>query len=487
MSVEKLQLLHEDYIRLTERFKALWTFHQFLRGILKTFFSQYPEQPADFNGLYEEVKAVGSDINVGAPEVLARRIRDLDARLDTVAAQLRETDRGISPSFVRRFFEKIRPQDEKIAFYLLRYYFSQPEVDADVIDKVDFLATVAATGRPEPDATASRPRAAVKKLFESVTTASVWPRIETGMTPAIVRAFDELASDVTQAREFEQLVTERLLNNARTMKRRVASGLADPEILTAVAWCNLTTRSVFHRLYEKEERRLEEASGRIADLERELTRGGEEVEPLPEFRKFRESRGRFERQSVERNVRAQHILELKLAIGDVLDKFDISGLEAQDIDEALELVEEVDAGAEDESFWGPCIDDLLETARGGAQEQDATAFDDWERAAARRAIDYGAPPTEAERFLLKAAALRARAEKHAGQLARAASPGPDLLRQARAALARCEPIDEALESMATQARGARQARSWNRARHRLRTAASALWLELDRQEESDRL
>ena len=36
MSVEKLQLLHEDYIRLTERFKALWTFHQFLRGIAKT-------------------------------------------------------------------------------------------------------------------------------------------------------------------------------------------------------------------------------------------------------------------------------------------------------------------------------------------------------------------------------------------------------------------------------------------------------------------
>ena len=37
MSVEKLQLLHDDYIRLTERFKALWTFHQFLRGICKTF------------------------------------------------------------------------------------------------------------------------------------------------------------------------------------------------------------------------------------------------------------------------------------------------------------------------------------------------------------------------------------------------------------------------------------------------------------------
>src|ERR1700674_3236781 len=47
------------------------------------------------------------------------------------------------------------------------------------------------------------------------------------------------------------------------MKRRVSHGLSHPEILTAVAWCNLTTRSVFHRLYEKEERRLDDMTGRI--------------------------------------------------------------------------------------------------------------------------------------------------------------------------------------------------------------------------------
>lgn len=480
MSVEKLQLLHEDYIRLTERFKALWTFHQFLRGIWKTFFSQSPDHAADFNGLYDEVKAVGSDINVTAPDVLARRILDLFGRLDTVAGQLREMDRQVSPSYVRRFFEKIRPQDEKIAFYLLRYYFSQPEVDADVIDKVDFLATVAATGRPEPDASASRPRSAVRKLFESVTASSVWPRIESGMTPAIVRAFDELASDVTRAREFEQLLTERLLNNARTMKRRVATGLADPEILTAVAWCNLTTRSVFHRLYEKEERRLEEASGRIADLERELTRGGEDVEPPAEFRKFRESRVRFERQTVEHNIRAQHILELKLAIGDVLDKFDISGLEAEDIDEALELVEEVDASSEDEAFWGPALGNVLDAAKQDRDAGGGLALDPWEKDAALQTLEDGAPAGEPERMLLRAAALRARAEEYAGILRRAGSPDEDLLRAARTTLARCEPFEVVLDQVASQARGSQESRAWNRARQRLRAASAALWLELDR-------
>jgi hypothetical protein len=386
---------------------------------------------------------------------------------------------------VRRFFDKIRPQDEKIAFYLLRFYFSQPDVDEDLIDKVDFLATVAATGRPEPDATASRPRSAIRQLFESVTAASVWPRIETGMTPAIVRAFDELASDVTQAREFEQLLSERLLNNARTMKRRVATGLADPDILTAVAWCNLTTRSVFHRLYEKEERRMDEATGRIADLERELTRGGDDVTPPQEFRRFRESRVRFDRLAMERNLRAQQIMELKLAIGDVLDKFDISGLEAEDIDEALELVEEVDASSEDESFWGPCLDRILvpvERAAGSSGPGLAPLkLETWELSAARLTVGSGEPPTKADRALLRAAALRFRAEEQVDELRREGQgPAVDLIRAARATLARCEVIEEELEQMAAESRGFDEARSWNRTRHRLMAASSALWLEVDR-------
>jgi hypothetical protein len=491
MSVEKLQLLHEDYIRLTERFKALWTFHQFLRGIGKTFSPDAPEPSAAFNGLYEEVRAAGAELSSSPPEAVARRLQELFARLDTVAQELRDTDRGISPSLVRRFFDKIRPQDEKIAFYLLRFYFAQPDVDEDVIDKVDFLATVAATGRPEPDATATRPRAAIRQLFESVTASSVWPRMEAGMTPAVVRAFDELASDVTQAREFEQLLTERLLNNARTMKRRVATGLADPDILTAVAWCNLTTRSVFHRLYEKEERRLDEATGRIADLERELLRGGEEGAPL-EFRRFRESRVRFDRLAMERNLRAQHILELKLAIGDVLDKFDISGLEAEDIDEALELVEEVDASSEDEGFWKPCLERVLEPvaraaeAGGGAGSGGtglaALKLETRELAAARRALESGDPPSDEDRTLLRAAALRVRAEDQAAELRRweaGRAPG-DLVRAVRGTLARCDAIEATLEHLALESAGFEEARAIGRTRHRLRLAASALWLESDR-------
>ncbi len=100
MSVERIQLLHEDYIRLTERFKALWTFHQFLRGIYKTFFSTEPGYSLDFNALYDEVRAIAAQINTGSPETVEPLIRNLYSRLDAVSAQMRDVDRKISPSFL---------------------------------------------------------------------------------------------------------------------------------------------------------------------------------------------------------------------------------------------------------------------------------------------------------------------------------------------------------------------------------------------------
>jgi len=497
MSVEKIQLLHEDYIRLTERFKALWTFHQFLRGVYKTFFSSELGCNLDFNQLYEDIRAVAARINTSQPEAVSPDLREISDRLEETARELREVDRMVSPSLVRRFFEKVRPQDEKIAFHLLRFYFSQSDVDEDVIDKVDFLATVAATGQSGAETSAARPRPAIRKFFESATATSVWPRLENEVTPAIVRAFDELALDMNRAREFEDLVSERLLNNVRTMKRRVASGLAHPDILTAVACCNLTTRSVFHRLYEREERRLDEATGRITDLERELTRGGDET-ASEEFRRFRESRIRFDRQATEKNLRAQHVQELKQAIDEVLKKFDISGLEAEDIDEALELVEEVEGDVPDLPFWQPLLErtlsavELYDDGTGPLRTNLAglahLKLEPWELLAARKTVAGGGePPSERERTLLRAVALRLKAEGETEAL-KAAETGEaseELLREARATLARTPQIDAKLTAViedSQDASSAREGRSWTRTRFRLLRATADLWLTLDQAE-----
>lgn len=493
MSVERIQLLHEDYIRLTERFKALWTFHQFLRGVQKTFFASEPSYALDFAKLYDDVRGVAGAIDTTSPEKVAPRIRELSERLDAFSTKLRDADRHISPSYVRRFFEKVQPQDEKIAFHLLRFYFSQPDVDEDVVDKVDFLATVVASG--EKTAEGNRLRPDVRKFFESATATSVWPRLDSAAAPTIVRAFEELAADMTRAQQFEDLVTARLLNNVRTLKRRVASGLSNPDVLAAVASCNLRTRSVFHRLYEREEQRLEEATDRIADLEKELTRGGLEGPTAEEFRKFHESRQRYERQSRESNVKALQVVELKEAIGEVLGRFELAGLAAEDIDDVLDLVEEVEAEASDDAFWKPYLDRVLGSVElyddgAGALRTEISGLENlrlesWELKAARRAVAAGGEaPTERERTLLKAVALRLKAEEETETLRAGApaAPSAQTLRAARATLGRAHALDAALSSVIDEAEAvssSEEIRSWTRTRFRLLRATSELWLMQD--------
>ena len=495
MSVERIQLLHEDYIRLTERFKALWTFHQFLRGVQKTFFAAEPRYALDFGKLYDDVRATAGAIDTTSPEKVAPRIRELAGRLDEFGRKLREADRNISPSYVRRFFEKVQPQDEKIAFHLLRFYFSQPDMDEDVIDKVDFLATVVAAGPASSDVDGPRPRPDAQKFFEAATVASVWPRLDLTSAPSIVRAFDDLAAEMTRAQEFEDLVTERLLNNVRTLKRRVAGGIANPEVLAAAARCNLRTRSVFHRLYAREERRLEEATGRIGDLEKELARGGLEAPSADEFRKFRESRSRFDRQSQEGNVKALHVVELKEAIGEVLGRFELAGLAADDIDEVLELVEEVESEATDDAFWRPYLERVLGAVelyddgtgplRTGIAGLENLRLEPWELKAARRTVAAGGEaPTDRDRTLLRAVALRLKAEEETEALRASAgmTPSAETLRSARATLGRVPMLDAALSAVIDESEAVSSSediRCWTRTRFRLLRATADLWLMQD--------
>jgi hypothetical protein len=494
MSVERIQLLHEDYIRLTERFKALWTFHQFLRGVQKTFFATEPGYSLDFGKLYDDVRAVSSAIDTTSPEKVAPRMRELSERLDAFSKTLRDADRHISPSYVRRFFEKVQPQDEKIAFHLLRFYFAQPDVDDDVVDKVDFLATVLAAGQNTGDGPGrSRPEA--RKYFESASSACVWPRLDATSVPTIARAFEELAADMTRAQEFEDLVTARLLQNVRHLKRRVSSGLANPEVLAAVTACNLRTRSVFHRLYEREEQRLVEATDRIGDLEKELTRGGLESPAADEFRRFHERRSRFERQTQENNVKALQVVELKEAIGEVLGRFELAGLAAEDIDGVLEMVEEVESDVDDDAFWKPHIDSVLAAVElrddgTGPLRTDLPGLENlrlepWELKAARRAVaSGGVPRSERDRTLLKAVALRLKAEEETQMLRAAApsAPAPENLRAARATLGRANALDAALTAIVDEAEAissSEEIRAFTRTRFRLLRATSDLWLMQD--------
>jgi len=77
MSADPSRHFERDYIRLTERFKALSTFSQFLQGIHRAFLPGSAKPAPDLGPLYEEVKALPDRIREDPPESVRERIRDI--------------------------------------------------------------------------------------------------------------------------------------------------------------------------------------------------------------------------------------------------------------------------------------------------------------------------------------------------------------------------------------------------------------------------
>lgn len=486
MLAEQSQPFERDYIRLTERFKALSTFGQFLQGIHRAFLPVLGGHSQELGSLYEEVKALSGRLDEKPPERVAERIRALDAKMDAAARELRTEEMSLSPSLTRRYFERVRPADERIPFYLLRFYMSQSEVDENMLDKVDYLATVAAAGSPDPVAPVARSREEVRALFDRLLGGATPSPVDDEVAPEIAQAFDELGSRIGATTEFADLAGQGLLEELRTLKQRAARGLAHSEILTAVVSCNLTARSVFRRLYEKEEEALREASDRITELESRA--GPMELEVEAAVRRFRESRSAMDSQAAEGTIRWRQLLDLQHSASAALEAL-VRG-EPEPREQMGDVAEEKEPVREAEDpFWGPCFRRFLASVEDSQGENskapDELDLETWERDAAMRWIASD-PLSRSEKAVFSAAALRAKAESETGAArgCRGSEVTPDLLAEARATLSHVSEIDQTfgeLVGAASAFSGARDdARHSMRTRLRLLHAASALWLELDR-------
>jgi hypothetical protein len=475
-----------DYIRRAERFKALSTFDQFLAGMHRAFVPVQGGHGVDLDPLYDEFKRLSGPAGSGAP-ASEEALAVLDAKLDAAAAQLRASEMALSPSLTRRYFEKVRPSDERIPFYLLRFYLSLPEADEDLLDKVDYLSTVAAAGNPNPVAAPARSREEIRGLFEKLLSESTWPRIDGEAVPEITKAFDDLSAQIASAKGFDELAGEGRIESLRTLKRQVSRGLAHPEILTAAALCNLKARAAFRQLFEKEEHLLREVGRRIDELESRLPHS--ELEEEAKVRRFRESRRELDRQLAEGSVRWRQLVEVHQAATDalrMLSGVDPGGRSAGESGSDGGMVLE---GADD-PFWRPCLRRILSAVEAGDAVKSVEGWralsecklDAWEADAARRAIARRSL-TKPDRVVLFAAALRVKAESETEATRRSGgSIPPDLLRQARATLSHASELDRTFAGFAIATHGAEVAedvRRWTRTRLRLLHATSALWLALD--------
>ena len=429
MAVADIEDLHGAYIRLTERFKALWTFHQFLKGVHQSFLGEAPPYTIEFNGIYDRLREVSADVSSASTSDGARdRLDRIDTELSLAARTLRLSDRTLSPSLVRRFFDKVKPQDPKIVYHLLRFYFAQPDLDADTADKVDFLVTLAAS-RPDAE-DLPREREDAVRLFEAIVSGCTWPEVAEDEAGGLVAALDELAADVSHAQSFEDLVRGKRIENIRTIKRRLGHALASPRVLASIGIANVGTRAVFRRFFAEEQKRIEASTERIESLEREMAHAGP---PPEEFRNFRRAREEFARLEEEANVRAGDLLALKHRIAAVLGKFDLRALDPEEIDDALEIEDADDApgpAAARPPVLRQAVDKVLaavEMGDGSLKEITNLGLESWEIRAAKRAIAEGGDPISGrDGLLLEGAAVRVRADDEYAEWVRSRKMGRSL-------------------------------------------------------------
>src|SRR4051794_1029931 len=142
-TVQELSVLHRRYADTSHRFRASWTFHQFLQSLGKTLL-QRVEDPhsTEFQDLYTGLKEISQSLNASESEKIRHRLEAIDRRLTELIAALDAEDIKVTPDLLRQFFRRVKNYDEKILTQLVRFYLYAHITGpwpTERLDKIDFL------------------------------------------------------------------------------------------------------------------------------------------------------------------------------------------------------------------------------------------------------------------------------------------------------------------------------------------------------------
>src|ERR1700737_1505554 len=232
MSVAEIGLLHGRYVRLSDRFKSMWTYHQFASGVFKSVLATSLPYRIDFQNTFDRIKAANATLNASQVQEASAGLGLCELALDRIASQLLRADDQVSASTVRRFFEKVKTQDEGIVQFLIKFYFYCEAVEDDRRDKLDYLFTRIGeefvVGRSQYSS-----RSSLEFRERLIGMVSLLRPIEAPQEEVIrlIRPIRSIRDDIQAASAFEELTERNLLKNARLFKHRLGHLYFHPDIL----------------------------------------------------------------------------------------------------------------------------------------------------------------------------------------------------------------------------------------------------------------
>jgi len=322
MSTASVTPLHERYTDLSDRFRSLWTFYQFLGGLFK--YQNLGPLPFeyDFQAFHQRLQELVPQLSV-APSMETVRVMDtMERELHTVHAQLREIEEEFPPSLLRRLFDHLKRQDEKILFALAKFYLQYDDFGADVLDKLDILLTRLGEAPQKGGTTVARDREEMEELYRRLADFARVPRGEELELSALITAVREFRSQVEAIDEFEAILTSEIYDRYREFKHNLGRTYLQPDLLVEIVVTNIAAKRRFHQLYQEEEARILEDTNRIFEIERYLEKHPDVAhdELREQIETFRVSRSRFDAGRKENNLKREDILELRRAMQAILDR-----------------------------------------------------------------------------------------------------------------------------------------------------------------------
>jgi hypothetical protein len=515
VSVVEIGALHARYVRLSDRFKSIWTFHQFASGVFKNLVDEPLPYSIDFQKVYERIKAISGTLNAAQATEAAAAIDLAELALDRTTSALLRADDRISPSIVRRFFEKLKSTDENIIHFLIKFFLYADAVEADRRDKIDYLFT-----RIGEDFMADRgeywSRDSLEFREKIIALVSILRTTDPPQDEVVrlIRVLRSMRDEIVGVAKFEELTERNLLRNTRVFKHRLGDIYFHPDVLMAVVELNVTTKNRFMKLYQAEEERLMADAEKLMEHGNAIERNFGETNPdlVDEIARFREAKERFDELRAQSNVKHDVITQLKLTMSNILAQLDRGVTNEEELPPDLpqnffrqtEQNEAVKERFRSEEELLPYILRITETVDGTdpaivpeqAAELDALRelrLEPWEIAAYEKLFDRRDPEAEEDTeelwiLYLRAAALRIKIDEEATILATAMAAGVhpenELTVKAKQSLDNAKALDEQFGDFLHEAvyySNPRILHQLYRSRFRLLRGFSGLWLIYDRQ------
>ena len=321
-TVQELSVLHRRYADTSHRFRAGWTFHQFLQSLGKTLL-QRVEDPhsTEFQNLYTGLKEISQSLNASESERIRHRLEAIDRRLTELIASLDEEDSKVTPDLLRQFFRRVKNYDEKILSQLVKFYlYAHPggAWPTDRLDKIDFL--LARLSEELDDRTGElvlRDHRRLSEIFQGI-----WAQL--GEAPPGDQtveerraAIDALRHEMGAVESLDQLNEGGLIRRYREIKHGMGNLYFHPELLLAVQETNLVFKARIQKLYRQEEQRIVAEYQRVFELEREVPFDTHLDRELSEFREEIE---RFEKQLQKEEFRLGDIALIRQKVKQLLPR-----------------------------------------------------------------------------------------------------------------------------------------------------------------------